>query len=135
MHALDPVRYTALTTLLAIAVFFYAGLLVGRARGTYGIKAPAVTGDPNFERLFRAQMNTLEWLPMFLPALWLFALSLNDALAAVLGVVWIAGRLLYIRTYATAAEKRGPGFGIQAIATLALWLGALVKIGMSVVSG
>jgi len=135
MHALDPVRYTALVTLLAIAVYFYAGLLVGRARGTYGIKAPAVSGDPNFERLFRAQMNTLEWMPMFLPALWLFALSVGDALAAVLGIVWIVGRLLYIQSYATAAEKRGPGFGVQAIATLALWLGALIRVGMSLFAG
>ncbi len=135
MHALDPVRYTALVTLLAIAAYFYSGILVGRARGTYGIKAPAVTGNPNFERLFRAQMNTLEWLPMFLPALWLFALSWGDALAGVLGMIWIVGRLLYIQTYATAAEKRGPGFGVQAIATLALWLGALIRVGMSIVAG
>jgi len=135
MHALDPVRYTALVTLLAIAVYFYSGILVGRARGTYGIKAPAVTGDPNFERLFRAQMNTLEWLPMFLPALWLFALSVGDALAGVLGMIWIIGRLLYIQTYATAAEKRGPGFGVQAIATMALWLGAVIRVGMSLVGG
>lgn len=134
MHALDPVRYTALVTLLAIAVFFYSSFLVGRARATYGIKAPAVTGDPNFERRFRAQMNTLEWLPMFLPALWLFALSVGDAPAAVLGMIWIVGRLLYIQTYATAAEKRGPGFGVQAIATLALWLGALIRIGLSLVA-
>lgn len=135
MHALDPVRYTALVTLLAIAVYFYSGILVGRARGIYGIKAPAVTGDPNFERLFRAQMNTLEWLPMFLPALWLFALSVGDALAGVLGMIWIVGRLLYIQTYATAAEKRGPGFGVQAIATMALWLGALIRVGMSIIGG
>jgi glutathione S-transferase len=132
MHALDPVRYTSLITLLAIAVYFYSGLLVGRARGTYGVKAPATTGHPQFERLFRGQMNTLEWLPMFLPALWLFALSVGDALAAVLGVVWIVGRLLYISSYAKAAEKRGPGFGVQAIAAFALWLGALIRVGMSV---
>ena len=135
MHALDPVRYTARVTLLAIAVYFYAGILVGRARSTYGIKAPAVTGDPNFERLFRAQMNTLEWLPMFLPALWLFALSVGDALAGVLGMIWIIGRLLYIQTYAAAAEKRGPGFGVQAIATMALWLGAVIRVGISIAGG
>jgi len=135
MHALDPVRYTALTTLLALAVYFYSLMLVGRARGTYGIKAPATTGNLDFERIFRGQMNTLEWLPLFLPALWLFALSVSDVLAAVLGIVWIVGRVLYITTYAAAADRRGPGFGVQAIATIVLWIGALIRIGMSLVSG
>ena len=109
--------------------------VVGRARGTYGIKAPATTGNLDFERVFRGQMNTLEWLPIFLPALWLFALSVSDALAAVLGIVWIVGRVLYIRTYAAAADRRGPGFGVQAIASIVLWIGALIRIGMSLVAG
>lgn len=135
MHALDPVRYSALITLLAIAVYFYSLMLVGRARSTYGIKAPATTGNLDFERVFRGQMNTLEWLPIFLPALWLFALSVSDALAAVLGIVWIVGRVLYIRTYAAAADRRGPGFGVQAIASIVLWIGALIRIGMSLVAG
>ena len=135
MHALDPVRYSALITLLAIAVYFYSLMLVGRARSTYGIKAPATTGNLDFERVFRGQMNTLEWFPIFLPALWLFALSVSDALAAVLGIVWIVGRVLYIRTYAAAADRRGPGFGVQAIASIVLWIGALIRIGMSLVAG
>ena len=135
MHALDPVRYTALITLLAIAVYFYSLMLVGRARGTFGIKAPATTGNVAFERIFRGQMNTLEWLPIFLPALWLFALSVSDALAAVLGIVWLVGRMLYITTYAAAADKRGPGFGVQAIAAIVLWIGALIRIGMSLIAG
>ena len=130
MNPLASVTYTALITLLSIAVYFYAGILVGRARSAYGIKAPATTGNVNFERVFRAHMNTLEWLPMYLPALWLAALTVGDIPAAVLGVVWIAGRLLYIQTYATDATKRGPGFGVQAIATMVLWLAALVKIVM-----
>ena len=30
-------------------------------------------------------MNTLEWMPIFLPSLWLFAIYLSDAFAAALG--------------------------------------------------
>ena len=80
-------------------------------------------------------MNTLEWMPLFLPALWLFALTVGDVPAAVLGVVWVVGRVLYITSYIAAAEKRGPGFGVQAIATLVLWLGALVRVAMALISG
>jgi glutathione S-transferase len=66
-------------------------------------------------------MNTLEWMPIFLPSLWLFAIYISDPVAAVLGLIWIGGRILYMAGY---SEKRGPGFGIQAVAAIILWLGA-----------
>jgi glutathione S-transferase len=119
---------TALVTCLALLAYFLISFQVGKARQTYGIKAPAVSGDLDFERIYRVQMNTLEWMPIFLPALWLFAIYVSDAIAAALGVVWIVGRILYMIGYAKAANKRGPGFGIQALAAIALWLGATVSI-------
>jgi glutathione S-transferase len=73
-------------------------------------------------------MNTLEWMPIFLPALWLFAIYISDPIAAALGAVWIVGRILYLTGYSQAVEKRGPGFGIQATATIILWAGALGAI-------
>ncbi|WP_298255144.1 MAPEG family protein [Bradyrhizobium sp.] len=115
---------TALVTCLVILMYFAFSFQVGKARGTYGIKAPAISGHPDFERVFRVHMNTLEWMPIFLPALWLFAFYVSDAIAAALGVVWIIGRILYMTGYAKAANKRRPGFAIQASATIALWLGA-----------
>jgi glutathione S-transferase len=119
---------TALVTCLALLAYFLTSFQVGKARETYGIKAPAVSGNPDFERIYRVQMNTLEWMPIFLPALWLFAIYVSDAIAAALGIVWIIGRILYMIGYAKAANKRGPGFGIQALAAIALWLGATVSI-------
>jgi glutathione S-transferase len=119
---------TALVTCLAIAVYFFSSILVSRARVRFGVKLPAISGNPDFERVFRAQMNTLEWLPMFLPALWLFAIYIGDGIAAALGAVWVIGRILYVLGYAKAVEKRGPGFAIQATATIALWLGAMGAI-------
>jgi glutathione S-transferase len=126
---------TALITCLAMAVYFSTSILVSRARTAYGIKAPAITGNLDFERVFRVQMNTLEWMPMFLPSLWLFAIYVSDPIAAALGLVWIAGRILYIVSYSKAANKRGPGFVIQAFATLALWLGATGAIVWRLVHG
>ena len=119
---------TALVTCLAILTYFLFTLQVGKARATYGVKAPAISGNPDFERVFRVQMNTLEWMPIFLPALWLFAIYIGDAIAAGLGVIWIAGRVIYMTGYAKAANKRGPGFAIQAVAALVLWLGATAAI-------
>jgi glutathione S-transferase len=121
-------NWTALMTLLAVVFYFYTGLRVGSARQKYGIKAPAITGHPDFERAFRVQMNTLEWMPIFLPALWLFAVYVGDIAAAAIGVVWIVGRFLYLTGYSEAAAKRGRGFGIQALACGTLWVGALVGI-------
>jgi glutathione S-transferase len=119
---------TALVTCLAILAYFLTSFQVGKARQTYGIKAPAVSGNPDFERIYRVQMNTLEWMPIFLPALWLFAIYVGDAIAAAIGVVWIIGRILYLIGYAKAASKRGPGFAIQAGAAGILWIGATAAI-------
>jgi glutathione S-transferase len=118
-------HFTAIVTCLAIAFYFFTTILVGKARVKFGIKAPAVSGNPDFERVFRVQMNTLEWLPIFLPALWLFAIYISDPWAGVLGLIWILGRILYLSGYSQAAEKRSMGFGIQALAGFVLWLGAL----------
>ena len=126
-------HFTALVTCLAILFYFFTSLQVGKARAKFGIKAPATTGNPGFERVFRVQMNTLEWLPFFLPALWLFAIYISDPIAAVLGLVWIAGRILYMTGYSQAAEKRGRGFGIQAAAAILLWLGAIGAIAWRLV--
>ena len=97
-------------------------------RAAFGVKVPAISGNPDFERVFRVQMNTLEWMPIFLPSLWLFAIYISDAIAAALGVVWVIGRILYMIGYSEAAAKRGRGFAIQAGAAVLLWLGALGAI-------
>jgi glutathione S-transferase len=128
-------HYTALVTCLSIAVYAYASILVSRARQKFGVKLPAISGNPDFERVFRAHMNTLEWLPMFLPSLWLFAIYIGDNIAAGLGLVWVIGRILYIHGYAQAVAKRGPGFAIQSLANLALWFGASGAIVWRVIHG
>jgi len=119
---------TAIVTCLAIAFYFFTSIKVAKARVAFGVKVPAIVGNPDFERVFRVQMNTLEWMPIFLPSLWLFAIYISDPLAAALGVVWIAGRILYMIGYSEAAAKRGRGFATQAGAAMLLWLGALGAI-------
>jgi glutathione S-transferase len=121
-------HFTALVTCMAILFYAFTSIAVSRARAKFGIKVPATAGNPDFERVFRVQMNTLEWMPIFLPSLWLFAIYISDGLAAALGLVWIAGRILYLTGYSQAADKRGRGFGIQALAAILLLLGSLGAI-------
>jgi len=128
-------HFTALVTCLAILFYFFTGIQVSRARVAFGIKVPATSGNPDFERVFRVQMNTLEWMQIFLPSLWLFAIYIGDSYAAMLGLVWIAGRVLYLTGYSQAAAKRGPGFALQALAGTLLWAGALGAIVWRIVQG
>lgn len=121
-------RWTALVTILALLVYLYMGINVARARGKSGIAAPAMTGDPLLERANRVHINTLEWLPLFLAGLWLFAIYWNELVAAGLGLVWIVGRIAYSAGYLADPKKRSMGYLIQALAGLALLLGALGKI-------
>src|SRR6202142_4800438 len=121
-------HFTAIVTCLAILFYLFTTIQVAKARTASGIKAPAISGNPDFERVFRVQMNTLEWMPIFLPSLWLFAIYISDPVAAAIGLLWIAGRALYMTGYSQAANKRGRGFAIQALATGILWLGALGAI-------
>lgn len=122
MH--HAIALPALTTLLALAFYIVTGIKVGVARGRYKIEAPAVTGDPAFERAYRVQMNTLEQIVAFLPALWLYATFGNPFIASGLGLLWIVGRIWYAVGYYRAAGKRGPGFVLTFIAFAALWTGA-----------
>jgi glutathione S-transferase len=122
--------YSGISTLLAIAFYFVLATQVARARVKFNIKPPATTGDQHFERIFRAHVNTLEWMPTFLAPLWLCAIYLNDATAAVIGLIWIGGRIWYFVGYSRAVERRVPGFFIQSTACLLLFVGAIAGLVM-----
>lgn len=119
-------HYIHIVALLAVLLFFAFGVLVGRARVRYGIKAPTVTGNEQFERAFRVQMNTLEQLVAFLPALFIAGQYWSQALVAGLGVVWLLGRLLYRQTYVADPDKRHVGFVLTVLPTFVLLVLGLV---------
>lgn len=120
--------FTVISTVIALAAYLYFGTMVGRARSKYGIKAPATTGNVDFERVFRVHQNTLEHLVVFLPALWMFGTYVSDLYAGLLGVVWTIGRIIYAQSYYADAAKRAPGYGISLAAVLVLLLGSLVGV-------
>jgi glutathione S-transferase len=121
-------QFTALVTLIALLFYFFTSVRVARARARFKIMPPAISGNVDFERVFRVQMNTLEWLPIFLPSLWLFAIDVSDPWAAVCGLIWIVGRLVYMVGYEREAGKRRPGFLIQSLACTVLLFGSLGAI-------
>ena len=113
----------AVTVLISIQYLVFL-MQVGNARGKTGVQAPAIIGDPAFERYFRVQQNTLEQLVMVIPSLWLFGYYVHEEIGAGLGLAFFIGRILYSRSYVDDPAKRGIGFMIGGLATMALLLGA-----------
>jgi glutathione S-transferase len=118
--------YVHIVTALAVLQFVVFGFRVGVARERYGVKAPAVTGNETFERLFRVQMNTLEQLIVLLPGLYLFARYFSPYVAAALGVVYLLGRELYAFTYVRDPSKRSVGYGLTFLPMVILVVGGLI---------
>jgi glutathione S-transferase len=121
-------HFTALVTIAAILFYVFIGIQVAKAHQKYGVKLPATSGHPDFERMFRIQMNMLEWMPVFLPLLWLFAYYVGDKWAALIGLVWIGARVAYFIGYREAAEKRMLGFMVQTAACGVLLIGSVAAI-------
>ncbi len=128
MIELKTLLFPSLVTVLTLILFFIITANVGRARLKYKVPVPQTSGEPDFERVFRVQQNTLEQLILFLPSLWLFSLFVNAIWGAGIGAVWVVGRILYAWGYYQAAEKRGIGFGINALSMLVLLIGSLFGI-------
>jgi uncharacterized membrane protein YecN with MAPEG domain len=123
---MEPVATVIVVALLEYVVF---GALVGRARGLYGVKAPAVSGHEIFERYFRVHQNTLELLVSFVPAMWLFGLYVSPAWAAWLGLLYVAGRVAYLLGYVRDPAKREIGFALSVLPIVVLLVGALWGAG------
>jgi uncharacterized MAPEG superfamily protein len=118
--------YVDIVTALALLQFVYFGIQVGRARARFGVKAPAITGNEQFERYFRVQQNTLESIVVFVPSLYLFSRYFNPLWAAGLGVIYLIGRQLYAAAYVKDPAKREVGYGLTVLPILALLVGGLI---------
>lgn len=128
-----------LITVLALLEYLVFSFQTGMARERFGIRAPATSGHPVFERYFRVQQNTLEQLVIFLPALFAFSVTAEaldwpgNEIAASLGVVWLIGRALYARAYVREPKSRAVGFMLTLIPSVLLLLGTLVCILVAIV--
>lgn len=111
---------------LALLEYTFFSMAVGKARATYGIQAPAVSGDPVFERYYRVQQNTLEILVVFIPGILMFAQYVRADVAAGLGLIFIVGRALYFRGYIADPKSRGVGFALSFLPAQILVIGGLI---------
>jgi len=111
---------SAAVTILAVLVLIYAMMLVGKTRGRVKIQAPAMGGHPDLERALRVQGNTNEQILIFLPLLWIATLYFHGWIPAAIGLIWCLGRVIYAMGYMADAGKRGPGFLIAGLCSLAL---------------
>lgn len=118
-------KFVHIIAMLAVIQFFYFSFMVGRAREKYGIKAPAISGNEEFERVFRVQMNTLEQLVCFLPALFVASQYWSPLFVALVGFVYLVGRALYRRAYVVDPGKRALGFLLTIVPTAILMLAGL----------
>ena len=113
----------AMTAVLQYLVF---GGLVSRARTRHGVKAPAITGHEQFERVHRVHANTLELLVAFLPALYAAGRYWPSPVIAGIGAVYLIGRVVYWRAYVRHPSGRRLGFILSAAPVLGLVLAGLV---------
>jgi glutathione S-transferase len=120
MLAAPAAILSAAVTILTAMVLIFTMMLVGNTRTRHKIFPPAMVGHPEVERALRVQGNTIEQVVIFLPLLWVATLCFHGWIPAALGLVWCLGRVVYAIGYMKEANKRGPGFGIAALASLAL---------------
>ncbi len=121
-------------TVLALIQFYWFGIEVGQMRAKHECKAPAITGAPEFERMFRVQQNTMEQLVMFVPVLWMYASLVNPLWAAGIGVIYLIGRVIYRSSYVKDPKSRSIGFTISVLPTTVMLLWVLVAAVQKLVS-
>ena len=125
----------AIVVVLALVQYLAFGILVGIARGKYNVPAPATRGDPTFERYFRVQQNTAEQLIVFLPAIFLSAHLWSAQISAGLGVVYLVGRSLYLRSYVADPKSRSAGFALTFIPSVIMLIASVIFAARNLMTG
>lgn len=120
----------ALVTAGSLLLYLLFSCDVERHRRKYSLKLSDTTGiNEYFDRVYRIRVNTLEQLIYFLPSLWMFSVYLNmPEKGAIIGSLWIFGRLLYAVEYYNSPEKRPFGLLLCVAATTVLLLGGFYGV-------
>ena len=119
-----------IVTVLALMQYMYFGIQVGGAHQKFGVKAPNMAGDPQFDRVYRVHQNTLEQLIVLIPALWMYAHYVNPLWGAGLGAVYLIGRFIYRVEYIKDPATRTLGFAMSFLpgAIMSVWVLVVVAL-------
>jgi glutathione S-transferase len=125
--------YPALATIVAVIVYFSQSIFVAVGRTKHNVPVPKSTGvNEDFDRIWRVHYNTLEQMPVFLPLLWIFALTASAFWAGILGLLWSVGRIGYMAGYYKSVKGRSnPVSYLSSVSVLVFLLGSI----WAVVSG
>ena len=118
---------TAIVTVLILLQYTMFGIQVASVRGKHGLKAPAMTGHPEYERMFRVHYNTMEQLVLFLPALWMFGFMVNHLWGAGFGALFLIGRFVYRAEYLKDPQSRTLGFAMTFLPSAVMLIWVLVR--------
>lgn len=119
-----------IVTVLALMQYMYFGIQVGGAHQKFGIKAPSMSGDPQFDRVYRVHQNTLEQLIVLIPALWMYAHYVDPLWGAGMGAVYLIGRFIYRAEYIKDPASRTLGFSLSFLpgAIMSVWVLIVVAL-------
>lgn len=102
----EQVVCLAAVSVLGVLEQAYFSLQVIYSRRRHSISPPATSGHPDFERIFRAQVNSSEYFPIFLTVLWVSGLYFSQGVSSLCGLLYLYGRYRYFRGYAQSAQGR-----------------------------
>jgi glutathione S-transferase len=127
-------EYTFIIILIALLQYLFFVGRTGFSREKYGVKAPKTAGHDVWERIFRVQQNTMEQLIIFIPGMLLFSQYVGVVWALIPGLAFVIGRQIYSHLYVKDPASRGPGMIMSFFANIALVIGSLIGIGISLLS-
>nr|XP_025978409.1 leukotriene C4 synthase [Dromaius novaehollandiae] len=126
----NQIDLLATVTVLGVLEQAYFVLQVIYARRKYKISPPETTGHPEFERIFRAQVNCSEYFPIFISLLWVAGIFFHQGVAAASGLLYLCARLQYFHGYARAPSGRlGPLYASARLLWLLLGLAVAGLLG------
>jgi len=101
----------------------------------FRFKTETIIDTESFERMYRVQVNTMENMVAFLPALFVAGKYGSPVLVGPIGLVYIIGRFVYWRAYVNNPATRTTGFLTSIIPTFVLIVISLIGIILTFLSG
>jgi uncharacterized membrane protein YecN with MAPEG domain len=111
---------------LALFEYIFFAMKVGFSRNKHGVKAPAMSGNLEWERLNRIHQNTLEVYLIFIPSIIGFAYYVSINWACILGSIVLVARVLFYLGYKNSAKKRMLGVFMTSIPNYTLLVGMFI---------